>query len=68
MVQVDFSDEERVHREATSGRGTESGLTGWFMRYGFAADERQANQVLVVVLIGVLAVTVILALIGLGII
>lgn len=57
MVQVDFNEEERMRRETLSGSGTAQGLTGWFIRYGFAADEKQANQVLVIVLIGVLIVT-----------
>lgn len=66
MVQVDFSEEERMRRETLSGSGTVQGLSGWFIRHGFAADEKQANQVLVIVLIGVLAVTAIVALRALG--
>ena len=61
MVQVDFNEEERMRRDTMSGSGTARGLTGWFIRYGFAADEKQANQVLVIVLIGVLAITAIVA-------
>lgn len=66
MVQVDFSDEERMRRDIITGSGTTGGLTGWLIRYKFAQDEKQANQVLIIVLIGVLAVTAILASIGLG--
>ena len=68
MMQVDFSDEERLRRGAVSGRGTGNGLSGWFIRHGFASDERQANQVLVIILFGILAVTAAFALVGLGII
>lgn len=66
MVQVDFNEEERMRRETLSGSGTAQGLTGWFMRHGFASDEKQANQVLVIVLIGVLAITAIVAWRALG--
>lgn len=65
MAQVDFSDEEQLRR-ATSSNGTARGLSGWFIQHGFAQDERQANQVLVIVLIGVLAVTAIVAWRALG--
>lgn len=69
MVEVRFSEEERLRRDAAqAGRGSIGGLSGWFIRYGFATDERQANQVLVLVLFGIIAVTLVLALIGLGII
>lgn len=66
MVQVDFSDEERLRRDTITGSGTTGGLTGWFIRYKFAQDEEQANQVLAIVLVGILALTAILAAIGLG--
>lgn len=66
MVQVDFSDEERMRRDTITGGGTTSGLSGLLIRYKFAQDEKQANQVLVLVLIGVLVLTALLAAIGLG--
>lgn len=66
MVQVDFSEEERLRRDTVSGSGTAGGLSGWFIRHGFASDEKQANQVLVIVLIGVLVITAIVALRALG--
>lgn len=66
MVQVDFNEEEQMRRETLSGSGTTQGLTGWFMKHGFAADEKQANQVLVIVLIGVLIVTALVAWRALG--
>lgn len=66
MVQVDFSDEERMRRDIITGGGTMGGLTGWLIRYKFAQDEKQANQVLVVVLLGVLLLTATFAAIGLG--
>ncbi|TSC85211.1 MAG: hypothetical protein G01um101417_78 [Parcubacteria group bacterium Gr01-1014_17] len=66
MVQVDFNEEERMRRETVSSSGTAQGLTGWLIKHGFAADEKQANQVLIIVLIGVLIVTTIIARIGLG--
>lgn len=66
MVQVDFSDEERMRRDTVTGGGSLGGLTGWFIRYKFAQDERQANQVLILVLVGVLVLTALLAAIGLG--
>ena len=61
MVQVDFSDEERIRRESAVGNGTARGLAGWFITRGFAQNEKEANQVLVIVLIGVLVLTAILA-------
>lgn len=64
--QVDFSEEERLRRETVSGSGSAGGLSGWFIRHKFAGDERQANQVLVIVLIGVLVITGIVAWRALG--
>ena len=60
MIQVDFSEEERM-RSDVSGSGTVGGITGWFIGKGFAKDEKQANQVLMIVLICVLVVTGIVA-------
>ena len=66
MVQVDFSDEERIRREASVGNSTARGLAGWFITHGFAQNEKEANQVLVIVLIGVLVLTAIMAWKALG--
>ncbi len=66
MVQVDFSEEERLRRDAVSGSGGAGGFTGWFIRHGFAIDEKQANQVLAIVLVGVMIITAIVAWIGLS--
>jgi hypothetical protein len=68
MVQVDFSEEERWRREMASRNSVSGGMSGWFIKFGFAKDEKQANQVMVIILVGVLAVTAILALIGLEVI
>ena len=65
MVQVDFGEEERMRRDV-SGSGTVDSISGWFIRKGFAKDEKQANQVLVIVLIGVLVITAIVAYRALG--
>ena len=60
MIQVDFSEEERI-RSDVSGSGTVGGIAGLLIHIGFAGDEKQANQVLVMVFIGILIITVILA-------
>ena len=44
-----------------SGSGTVGGIAGLLIHIGFAGDEKQANQVLVMVFIGILIITVILA-------
>jgi hypothetical protein len=67
MVQVDFSDEERL-RAGSVGQGSVGGLSGWFIRHKFAYDERQANQVLLLVFFWIVMITGILALIGLEVI
>ncbi|OHA19862.1 MAG: hypothetical protein A3C08_01145 [Candidatus Taylorbacteria bacterium RIFCSPHIGHO2_02_FULL_47_18] len=66
MVQVDFSEEERMRRDTVSGSGTVGGISGWLIQMGFAGDEKQANQVLTIVLIGVLVITAIIAWRALG--
>jgi|GEM_PF-1421470 len=68
MVQVDFNEEERWRREMVSRNSGTGGLTGKIIKYGFADDDKQANQVLVIILVGILAITAILLFIYLGII